>query len=327
MMNIKIDKNFLEKLKDEKIDKCFLYFIDAWCKWKKLSYKVLENEEASKIWTFDNIDFLVKDSDIYKFEGSKIKYIWWKIKFFSKKIKEQCGCWSSFNFGELRVSKKWLLSIMDKFKNEIKTIDDNVILEKNTDYLILSWENKKIKVDNLKVAKNKLYWVISDSVEIDLELNSDTEMTVNLLYISGGKDIKSKVHWKLLNDNSKLTLNIICLANKDVNFDIDWIIDIEKDTKNIVWHLSQENILLSPRAKVRWVPRLLAASSDIEASHSCKFEEIDNKKLFYLMSRWLDKTTAKKVMLESMVDRIIWEIKNKDAKKYQELKDFIFKQL
>jgi Fe-S cluster assembly scaffold protein SufB len=38
-------------------------------------------------------------------------------------------------------------------------------------------------------------------------------------------------------------------------------------------------------AKIRGIPTLLVASSDVKANHSCAIEKISDSKIFYLRSR------------------------------------------
>lgn len=67
-------------------------------------------------------------------------------------------------------------------------------------------------------------------------------------------------------------------------------------------------ILLDPTVKSDSIPALLAKEDDVEGDHAVTAGQLDESKLFYLMSRGLDEQAAKKLIVESSFRPIIEKI-------------------
>ena len=64
-------------------------------------------------------------------------------------------------------------------------------------------------------------------------------------------------------------------------------------------------ILLSPKVKSYAIPLLLCAEDDVIGNHAASNGQINNEKLFYIMSRGFDENEAKKIIIESHIRPII----------------------
>lgn len=121
---IKLDKNTINFFKEKWSKNIKIYFYDAWCSWTKINITddfdinddliILKNESQINIYVKKSEkDYLenwtitrtVKSDHTWK---EKIRYI-----FSSNKVKDRCGCWSSFSFSEKKKPKINL----DKLKN------------------------------------------------------------------------------------------------------------------------------------------------------------------------------------------------------------------
>ena len=111
-MSIKLDKNII--LNFEKSSKIKIYFYDAWCSWIKLdiidTFKLDDNLLKLDLWYTFDIYIEKKDSD--KLENCNITRVvksdhTWKEKvryiFSTEKVKDRCGCWSSFSFDKKEI--------------------------------------------------------------------------------------------------------------------------------------------------------------------------------------------------------------------------------
>lgn len=56
--------------------------------------------------------------------------------------------------------------------------------------------------------------------------------------------------------------------------------------------------------KLRTAPILDVRSSDVSASHGCKVERLDPKRLFYMQSRGLDQSMAQSLVLDGYLNTI-----------------------
>ena len=82
---------------------------------------------------------------------------------------------------------------------------------------------------------------------------------------------------------------------------MDWILKVEKNLKNIEWKLEENNIFLWESWKINSIPTLLVSSKDVNVSHSCKIEKINDEELFYLRSKGIKKQHSIQMMLDSYI--------------------------
>ncbi len=80
-------------------------------------------------------------------------------------------------------------------------------------------------------------------------------------------------------------------------------------------------ILLDPTVKSDSIPALLCDEDDVEGEHAASAGQIDENKLFYLMSRGLDERESKKLVVEASFRPII------DRIPYKYLQEIIFDEI
>ncbi len=67
-------------------------------------------------------------------------------------------------------------------------------------------------------------------------------------------------------------------------------------------------VLLSPDVRNRSTPLLLCGEADVEGQHAASTGRLDENKLFYLMSRGLSETDAKKLIIEASLRPVLDQI-------------------
>lgn len=128
---MKLDKSTVLDLMNRKVEKILVYFYDAWCSGTKVNIKddFEITDELQKLELKSSpFDVYVEKKDFDKFTGAVItKTIsadhTWKEKiryiFSNEKVKDRCGCWSSFSFWEKKKVKLDLSKLKD-LKNNFK---------------------------------------------------------------------------------------------------------------------------------------------------------------------------------------------------------------
>ena len=86
------------------------------------------------------------------------------------------------------------------------------------------------------------------------------------------------------------------------------MIRIESVAKNANSFLAQHAMLLSKEANAKAIPGLEIENNDVKATHAASVSQIDEEKIFYLMSRGLDEDTAKKLVVFGFFDPLITRI-------------------
>ncbi|TCL38710.1 hypothetical protein EV210_103189 [Anaerospora hongkongensis] len=67
-------------------------------------------------------------------------------------------------------------------------------------------------------------------------------------------------------------------------------------------------VLLSPEVRNRSIPLMLCSEDAVEGQHAASAGKVDENKLFYLMSRGLSETEAKKLVIEAAFQPILAEV-------------------
>ena len=184
---------------------------------------------------------------------------------------------------------------------------------------------KIIALDNWKTSKEiivwkdvdlKICWFLEKEENYEIvfrQIWEKSNLEVNYLNLAKNLEkIKAKIHSKIESNfsQSDVFVSSICWDNWEV--DLDWIIELAPNFRKMAWHLTEENIFLWDKGRVRWIPALLVKSNEVEASHACKIEKISEEDLFYLRSRWIDKQNASFILVESKVKNIFKNMENEE---------------
>ena len=92
------------------------------------------------------------------------------------------------------------------------------------------------------------------------------------------------------------------------------LVKINPKAVNCEGYQKDDTILLSDDARADVVPNLEIANNDVKCSHGATISQIDEDKLFYMMSRGLDEKAAKKAIIEGFFDPIMAKINNENLK-------------
>lgn len=190
----------------------------------------------------------------------------------------------------------------------------DIHIEHDTIYLDIftKWSGKKV----ISVAKDVhlTYLVLmQDIVELDLSFVSSGEsasMEVKwLLLWKEWWNLTLKAHAHLKHDHAAADLHLVTLLQDKAVAEVDGWVDLHPDVAKVAGHLLEENIILWDTVRIKTLPMLDVRSSDVSASHGCRIERLDSKKMFYLQSRWLDTTQAKHLMIAWYIEQMFVDMK------------------
>lgn len=80
------------------------------------------------------------------------------------------------------------------------------------------------------------------------------------------------------------------------------LVRVEKNATGCVSRQKEETLLLSDTAEINAVPMLEIENQDVRCSHAATVGRIEEEKLFYLMSRGIDRAEAEKMMIEGFIE-------------------------
>ena len=210
----------------------------------------------------------------------------------------------------MQITKSWFYNLEDFW--EISRFEISDWLK------IIAWDNWKTSKEIIvwKDVDLKICWFLEKEENYEIvfrQIWEKSNLEVNYLNLAKNSEkIKAKIHSKIESNfsQSDVFVSSICWDNWEV--DLDWIIELAPNSRKMAWHLTEENIFLWDKGRVRWIPALLVKSNEVEASHACKIEKISEEDLFYLRSRWIDKQNASFILVESKVKNIFKNMENEE---------------
>ena len=235
--------------------------------------------------------------------------------------------------------------------NQIEVIangDTNVIIEyksqtsqkclHNGIIRVIANENAKLNVTIVNLLNEN-----SDNFEaIENRLEKNSKVKYTIIDI-GGKTSISNYYSNIIGENADNDLKSIYLGigeqRKDINYiaelrgtktniDIDvqgalkdsakknfkGTIDFKKGSKKAKGNENEYCMLLSDKAKSIALPMLLCTEEDVEGNHSTASGKVDEKQLFYIMTRGISYKEAVKLIVKSKFNKIIERISDEELK-------------
>ena len=188
--------------------------------------------------------------------------------------------------------------------------------------LLNTASNNFIAIDNLIEKNSKVNYCIVDF---------------------GGKTSVTNYYSNLLGQNSDNQLNAIYLGKENQVFDLNYIgelrgeksnidievqgalkdnakkhfkgtIDFKKGCRKATGNENENCMLLSKTAKSIALPMLLCSEEDVEGNHSSSAGKMDEKALFYIMSRGFSEKEALKLMVRAKFNKILENVKDEKLK-------------
>jgi hypothetical protein len=164
-----------------------------------------------------------------------------------------------------------------------------------------------------------------------------------IIDIGSSKSI-SNYYCSLLGNESKNNLNSIYIGEKKQVFDINYIveifgqkcecnievqgsltdeskknfkgtIDFKKGCKGSIGNENEYAVLLSDKVISKSLPMLLCTEEDIVGNHSTASGKVNDKTLFYIMSRGISKKDAEKLIIRANFNKLLNMIKEEELKK------------
>ena len=184
---------------------------------------------------------------------------------------------------------------------------DNII--KNTSLIevfTMAYEAKTITVSEW--VSFEYLVILQENAQIDFTINCTGEYsqaTIKILCIGQAHHhIKSNIITSLNANHAQADVYILSLLNDGSDLNVHGNIILSPNVAKVSWHLLEENIILGEKIKIRTAPILDVRSSDVSASHGCRVERLDPKRLFYMQSRGLTQSESQSLILDGYLNNL-----------------------
>ena len=207
---------------------------------------------------------------------------------------------NSYNFNYLKQ--------VTNIKNNSNITVNILPLLNNESTSLIAIEN--IVGENSKVIHN--YYDLTGKTRITnyyTELKNDTSKNkLNNIYIGNDEDILDMNYvTKLMGIKTVSDMNTVGVINDKTIKSYKSTIDFIEGAKKADGKESEKCTILSKKASSKSMPMMLCHEEDVNGSHSVSSGEIDEKQLFYLMSRGLSKKEALKVIILASFNTLLLE--------------------
>ena len=234
---------------------------------------------------------------------------------------------------QIEIIAKWNTNVIIEYKSKTseKCFHNGIIRT-------IAKENAQLNVTivNLLNEESNNFEAIENKLEKDSKVNytiidigaktSVSNYYSNIIGENAQNDLKS-IYLGI--NNQKKDLNYIAeLKGEKTNIDIDvqgalkdeakknfkGTIDFKKGAKKAKGNENEYCMLLSNKAKSIALPMLLCTEEDVEGNHSTASGKVDEKELFYIMTRGISYKEAVKLIVKSKFNKIIERISAEDLK-------------
>ncbi len=255
------------------------------------------NKETKIEFNFDRENLeLVDNIEIEANENSKATII---IKYLT------CENIKAFHNGIIRVNAKQnsnikiiVVNLMNNMSNNFLAIQNTVSKDAKLNYTIIDFGGK--------------YSITNYHSNLDGE-NADNRL--NTIYL--GKETQCfdlNYIAELRGEKSNINIEVQGALNDNAKKHFKGTIDFKKGCKKAKGNENESCMLLSNTAKSISLPMLLCSEEEVEGNHSSSAGKIEEKELFYIMSRGFEFKEALKLMVKAKFNKILENIKNEELK-------------
>ena len=214
--------------------------------------------------------------------------------------------WHWLNVNELKTSAQLEEKILDVPDGETKTFSDVNLSEENVARQIKISVGKGARVEFISADLGRGDY--SSDVEIDLR-GDDSSADFEAVYFGDGKrklDFNYVIRQR--GKRTQATMNVRGALTDKSDKIFRGTLDFQRGAKNSTGRELEEVIILSSGTRNRSVPLMLAAEDEVDGHHAVSVGRLDEEKIFYLMSRGLDKSEAERLIVEAAFNPVMERI-------------------
>jgi len=263
----------------------------------QLIVKDMIKEEINLIFDFDEDNAqLVDNIEIIAEPNSKANII---IKYISNSDDE------NYHNG--------LIRLISKQNSEINIIIVNLLNKKSNNFLTIDTELQDNAKSNFTIidfgAKNNISNYYSNLI------GNEADNSINTIYIGSDEQLFDINYIsELRGEKTNINMEIQGALKDSAKKHFKGTIDFKKGAKKATGDENEFCMLLSKDARSKALPMLLCSEEDVQGNHSSAAGKVDEKALFYIMSRGVSYKEAMKLIVKTKFNNILETIKNETLK-------------
>lgn len=143
-----------------------------------------------------------------------------------------------------------------------------------------------------------------------ISIDSEQEL-VGLFILSGNDEITGRIEFIHSKPGifSRINLKFILLDN--AKLDLEAVVRIEKSAPQTNTYLKIDALNISENSSARVIPSMEIKVDDVKGGHGATVGMLDENQLWYLKSRGLSESEARKMMILGFIDDFVKKVDNK----------------
>ena len=220
--------------------------------------------------------------------------------------------WRWLGVNELKTSAQVEEKFIEIGDGETQKISEINLAEKNIARRIKISVGKSARVEFISADLGRGNY--SADVEIEL-IGDDSSADLDAVYFGDGKrKLDFNFVIRQLGKNTSANMNVRGALTDRCDKIFRGTLDFQRGAKGSTGRELEEVIILSSGTRNRSVPLMLAAEDEVDGHHAVSVGRLDEEKIFYLMSRGLDKFEAEKLIVEAAFNPVLEKISDESLR-------------
>ena len=153
-------------------------------------------------------------------------------------------------------------------------------------------------------------------------IGNNSKFYFDAIYFGKNKDkLNLNYHIEISGKECDAKMNVLGVLDNYSQKNFVGTIDFLKGSQKSVGEENEYAILLSDKAKSKSTPILLCTEKDVDGKHGSACGKFDEDLLYYIKSRGISETDAKKILVKAKLNKLTSSIES------DKIKDEIFKQI
>lgn len=220
--------------------------------------------------------------------------------------------WRWLGVNELKTPAQIEEKIIDVNDGETKIFCEVNLAEENIARRIKISVGKNARVEFISADMGRGDY--SADVEIDLRGDDSTADLEAVYFGDGERKLDFNYVIRQRGKRTSANMNVRGALSDKCDKIFRGTLDFLRGAKGSTGRELEEVIILSSGTRNRSVPLMLAAEDEVDGHHAVSVGRLDEEKIFYLMSRGLDKSEAERLIVEAAFNPVVEKISDENLR-------------
>lgn len=220
--------------------------------------------------------------------------------------------WRWLGVNDVKTAAQVEEQIIDVADGETKTLADVNLADENVARRIKISVGRGARVEFVSADAGGGNY--SADVEIDLHGDDSTADLQAVYFGDGDRRLDFNYVIRQRGKRTQATMNVRGALTDKCDKIFRGTLDFQRGAKGSTGRELEEVIVLSPATRNRSVPLMLAAEDEVDGHHAVSIGQLDEEKIFYLMSRGLDKAQAQRLIVEAAFNPVVDKIPDENLR-------------